>query len=307
MHELQRADDVVVTPITSIQGTPRRDEVYDFLESRGVADLCVDVGAGMGHVSRRLVHQTRELLAYEPFPNNVKLFRQRLGGHGNIRLIEKAISNKKGRTTLFVHSTVQGDEPGWADSVGFSSVGRIETSKRNMFRSYRHLAWDVLRHRRGATTVRVRTTTLDAELAGRTVDFLKVDVQGAETQVLEGARSLLEAQRIRLIYLEWTGNPEVIERLTAAGYAVYDSVYLGYNPDAPEATRREFESNDFEVIGTTPLSSGGDALEMVYHGNGDEIGSKLRRLNRGYQFLQTDLIALPNGDAPAFVDFVRTR
>lgn len=286
--------------MTSLSYVPRRDYVYDFLRSRGHADLYVDVGAASGIISERIAADTSRLLAFEPFRNNARLFRKRFADYPNVRLIEKAVSNRCGRTTFFVDSTVQGDEPGWDDHVGYSSVGRIGTSVAGTLNNYVAVGLAALRHKRGARVLRVETTTLDDELRGQVVDFLKVDVQGAERLVLEGAASALKSQRIKLLYLEWSGDEAVERQLDDAGYSVFDSLYIG---SGPPAARRNFENCGFEVVASIPLSTGQEALEMVYRG--DDIGSVLRKLNVGGQWIQTDLIALPSADKVRFMEFVR--
>jgi FkbM family methyltransferase len=65
----------------------------------------------------------------------------------------------------------------------------------------------VVRHAREGSVRRcVAMTTLDAEFARRDwpcVDFLKIDAEGYDFQVLRGARSLLAAQKIRLGQFEY--------------------------------------------------------------------------------------------------------
>lgn len=288
--------------MTSLSYVPRRDYVYDFLRSRGHADLYVDVGAASGIISERIAADTDQLLAFEPFSNNARLFRKRFADHPNVRLIEKAVSNRRGRTTFFVDSTVQGDEPGWDDHVGYSSVGRIGTSLTGTFNNYVAVGLAALRRRRGAKVLRVETTTLDDELRGQVVDFLKVDVQGAERLVLEGAALALKSQRIKLMYLEWSGDDEVISRLDNAEYSIFDSMYVG---SGPLAARHNFVNSGFEIVASLPLSTGQEALEMVYRGSGSDVGSTLRKLNVGGQWIQTDLVAVPRVDEAQFVEFVR--
>jgi FkbM family methyltransferase len=305
-HEIFDADRlkiVPVTPVSSIPYVPRRDYIYDYLRSRGPAELYLDVGAASGEISERIAADAARVLAFEPFPNNARLFRKRLSNYPHVRLVEKAVSSRRGRTTLFVGSTVQGDEPGWDDQVGYSSVGKIGTSVAAKLNNYASVGLAALRRKRGATLVRVETTTLDSELGEQVVDFLKVDVQGAESQVLEGAKSAMESQRIRLMYLEWSGDAEVERRLDDAGYSIFDSVYVGSGSDA---ARRNFESSGFDIIDLIPLSIGQPALEMIYRGSDSDIGSVLRTLNGDGQWIQTDLIALPGRDTAEFVEFLRT-
>ncbi len=290
-----------VTPVSSIPYIPRRDYVYDFLQSRGLGGIYVDVGAASGAVSDRIAADAEQVVAFEPFPDNARLFRRRLSNHANVRLVEKAVSSRRGRTTFFVGSTVQGDEPGWEDQVGYSSVGKIGTSLRSKLGSYASVGLGLLR-RRGATLIRVETTTLDHELGENVVDFLKVDVQGAESQVLEGAKKAMQSQRIKLLYLEWSGDSGVVQRLEDAGYSIFDSVYVGSGTDA---ARRNFESNGFEILGAIPLSTGRPALEMNYRWPSSDIGSVLRALNGSGQWIQTDLVSLPSSDAAELVEFFR--
>lgn len=289
-----------VTPVTSVPYTPHRDHVYDFVRSRGPADLYLDVGAASGEVSLRIAADAANVLAFEPFPHNAQVFRQRLAKYQHVELIEKAVSNRRGHATFFVASTVQGDEPGWKDQVGYSSVGRIPDSLRERLKSYKSIGIAALRRRRGAQILRVETTTLDSELRGRVVDFMKVDVQGAERRLLEGAKSSLESQNIRLIYIEWTGDPEVERLLDDAGYCIYDSVYLALG------SRVEFEAAGFKVLGEVPLSTGETAVELAFYGASADIGKALRELNTGDQWIQTDLIALPRDDEAEFTEFLRS-
>jgi FkbM family methyltransferase len=282
---------------------PRRDYIFDFLHSRAPAGLYVDVGAASGEISERIAADAAQVLAFEPFPQNARLFRQRFSNHPNVRLVEKAVSSRRGRTTLFVGSTVQGDEPGWEELVGYSSVGKIETSVISKLSNYAYVGLAAVMRRRGAMVKRVATTTLDSELGEQVVDFLKVDVQGAESQVLEGAERALKSHRIKLMYLEWSGDADVERRLEDAGYSVFDSVYVGSGTDA---SRRNFESSGFEVVNLIPLSTGRPALEMIYRGSGSDIGSVLRTLNRRGQWLQTDLVSLPISDTSEFFEFLRT-
>ena len=291
-----------ITRVAQVPFLPRHDHVYQFLRGRGSAGLFVDVGAASGEISLRIAQDAAQVVAFEPFPNNAKLFRKRLKNCPRVSLVEKAVSNRRGRTTFFVDSTVQGDEKGWSDQVGYSSLGRIPTTFLGTMKSYALVGMAALRRRRGATILRVDTTTLDFELGEKVIDFLKVDVQGAERRVLEGAKAALGSQRIRLIYIEWFGDPVVERRLEDAGYSLFDSMYIGSG--SPKA-RSEFECNGFEVIGSVPLSIGQPALEMVYRGTDPDIGLILRNLNNRGHFIQTDLVGLPEKDAPEFLEFLR--
>lgn len=71
--------------------------------------------------------------------------------------------------------------------------------------------------------VPVQVETLDRELGGRSVAVLKVDVEGAEQALFEGAASSLKERRIRhIIFEDHRGaNSDVMAQLLGYGYAIY--------------------------------------------------------------------------------------
>jgi FkbM family methyltransferase len=58
----------------------------------------------------------------------------------------------------------------------------------------------------GIESEEVPVLTLDGVIGDRTVDGLKVDVEGAELLVLRGAQRLLAEHRIKLMQLEWNAS-----------------------------------------------------------------------------------------------------
>jgi FkbM family methyltransferase len=71
---------------------------------------------------------------------------------------------------------------------------------------------------------------LDQLVGDRTIDGLKVDVEGAEVLVMKGARELLAQQRIGLIQLEWNESSSALlgqdrrpiaELLSSHGYSLF--------------------------------------------------------------------------------------
>lgn len=80
--------------------------------------------------------------------------------------------------------------------------------------------------RSGIGEVQIRTTTLDGYVRSRglqRVDALKIDVEGAEAELVDGARELLSKFRPGLVFVECDrhGNvAAVVTTLQAAGYEV---------------------------------------------------------------------------------------
>jgi len=132
-------------------------------------DFVVDCGAHVGYftlIFARQVGPTGQVLAFEPEPRNFRLLEQnvRRNGYENVTVVPQALSRSRGDAPLSVAAGNLGDH-----RLGRSLAGR--------------------------ETITVRTTTLDAYLASapRPPDFLKLDVQGSEAAVLDGARETLSS------------------------------------------------------------------------------------------------------------------
>jgi FkbM family methyltransferase len=127
----------------------------------------------------RHCHSCR-VVSFEPSPNSLSCLKQtvRDAGFGERWVVtEKALSDRPGELDFTVGS------PEDALFEGFKSGDRIA----------------------GARTIPVQVSTLDAEwraLGRPPVSAVKIDVEGAEQQVLDGGRALLAEQRPAVL-LEW--------------------------------------------------------------------------------------------------------
>lgn len=126
-------------------------------------DTVVDIGACIGDTSVPMAMKVGDkgnVIAIEALPQNAECLRLNLKKFPNCRVIEKAMSNQCGEITFWTHPAPTG--------------GSLE-------------------HGYGRNKpVRVLTDTLNNVLDDIHVDFLKVDVQGAEVEVLQGASKVLK-------------------------------------------------------------------------------------------------------------------
>lgn len=81
--------------------------------------------------------------------------------------------------------------------------------------------WGGLVNQTSEQSVKVQVTRLDQKLADLDVTLLKVDVEGADTWVLQGASQLLEGRRIK--YITWEQN---LTRMAALGIAEGEALKL---------------------------------------------------------------------------------
>jgi FkbM family methyltransferase len=139
-------------------------------------DLCFDIGAHVGNRLWALSRLDARIVALEPQPQCMRLLRRWYGHNPDIELIEQAVGTAPGTRTLFVSErtpTVTTFSRDWISAVGATP-------------GFAGVRWD--------HGIPVRVTTLD-ELIARYGEpaFCKIDVEGAELDVLRGLSHPLEA------------------------------------------------------------------------------------------------------------------
>ena len=159
--------------------------VYEDFSTRVFKDMVradmvvVDVGAGIGYytlLAADLVGGKGTVYAFEPNPYNYALLVKNVEANecNNVVCLPKAISKKVGFTKLFLSSVNRGD----------------------------HRIYD---SRDGREYITVEVTSLDAFFEDdlRRIDVIKMDVQGAEMEVLQGMSNLLSKQSNLTILTEF--------------------------------------------------------------------------------------------------------
>jgi FkbM family methyltransferase len=163
-------------------------------------DIVLDVGAWVGGFTVWAAFSAGRVIAVEPHPLNLLYLRRNVAGLANVEVVGEALWRKKGRMRLF---------------LGPSSVQHsLIAGKGNELEERRAWVW-------------VRTETLDglvSRLGLRRVDFLKMDVEGAEVEILRKGKKTLERTRKIAVaaYHRWKGEqtwPRVRERLEEAGFS----------------------------------------------------------------------------------------
>jgi FkbM family methyltransferase len=165
--------------------------VYDEGDLEAVLPLippgatCVDVGANVGFYALQFARRAGpggSVHAFEPDPRNAERLRANcaLNPFGTaVRTVEAAVSNREGRALLFQSAE---EHSGWGSLARFGDIS--------------------------AGSVEVECQTLDGYLERHgieRVDFMKVDVEAGEFEVLEGASRSLRERRIGRILIEWNG------------------------------------------------------------------------------------------------------
>jgi FkbM family methyltransferase len=181
---------------------------------------CIDVGAHAGHILREMLAAAPRgrHIAIEPVPRFHALLARKYGGR--VTLVDCALSDREGEVEFV-----------WFPERPALSGFR----ERRMTADYR------------PERFRVRTRRLDDLVpAGQRIDLLKIDVEGAELQVLQGATETLRSSRPIVLFETGPGGAdeygtrpeEVFDLLTGAGLVV--SVMEYWLARKPPLSREEF-------------------------------------------------------------------
>ena len=146
-----------------------------------------DIGAHQGNYTLMLADKFpgSRIFSFEPNPSSFELLTKRFSAYWNVEPILAAVSNRDANAVLFVdssnptssHSTLLKD--GQISILNKSSLDEVE----------------------------VETLTVDSFCEANQIDsiaFLKIDTEGNELNVLEGAAGLLKEYRISIIQIEFT-------------------------------------------------------------------------------------------------------
>jgi len=137
-------------------------EILGLVLSDGAA--FVDVGANVGYYTRmaaRIVGPNGKVLAFEPLPTAYQLLQRNSADLVNVLALQSALGDRSGTVPFYVHPS--------GDQSSTMNMGDAQEQ------------------------IRVEIKTLDS-MTGQfdRVDFIKIDVEGSELQVLQGGKETIE-------------------------------------------------------------------------------------------------------------------
>lgn len=209
--------------------------------------IAVDVGAHLGYYTAllsRLVGSTGRVLAFEPSPPRFEVLSRVAGSlpHHNVTLFSCALGSASQTLTL---RQVSGSHSGLATLRTGADAGPEDVD----------------------VAVRRLDEVLDETNTSRVVDFLKIDVEGFEAEVLAGAGELFEKRLVRHALIE------VSPQFGAVEYAV----------DLLERNRHTYRA--FSVVERQGVLLGRPVLEPL---SSTSLRTKQRQFNMLLALAQTD-------------------
>jgi len=178
------------------------DNVYERELQVHKGATVIDVGAHVGFFTLKAASETGpkgKVVAIEPEPRNVELLKRNVERNAlvNIAIVNKAAWNKCGKAPLYLGISSK------THSLITPSNGQIQ------------VCVDTLDH-------------IADELGLSHVDFVKIDTEGAELEVLKGAEDILNSDGIKLSIAAYhmlpDGSPEfphIIDYLRTKGFQIH--------------------------------------------------------------------------------------
>ena len=175
-------------------------------------DTVFELGAHIGYISlyfSKLAGETGKVYVFEPGANNLPYTRKNLAASKikNIELVEKAVSDTNGKATFYLENIT-----GQSNSL----VKDYRVTKKIHSKTFT----DLKKKEVEVETIRIDDFILQNNIAK--VDFVKIDIEGAEYLAIKGMPNLLSTKKPTMM-IEVTENHEALfELLKSYGYEFVD-------------------------------------------------------------------------------------
>ena len=208
--------------IVNINST-ERDAFKDQVKLAGNNSIIIfDVGACTGSVSSQYntLFKKTVIYSFEPYFPSFEILKKAMSRFNNVKVFNIALSDKTGQSAFHVNKS-------------FATNSILETHA-DSGKNWDNEALNTIEE------IKIDTITLDDFIDQNQIDkidILKLDTQGTEYQILEGASKSIEQNKIPLIYLEIITMPtyqqqksfdEILLLLRNKGFSLYNLYNYSY-------------------------------------------------------------------------------
>ena len=181
-------------------------EIFALLVRPGMS--VAEVGGHIGYISRYFAHLvgiTGKLVVFEPGSNNLPYIRSNVGSLSNVHLVEKGVGPVAGNMDFYEESLTGQNNSFIKDFKGLSINEKAATKVADVH------------------TRKVDIVTLDAFFAATAPDFVKIDVEGFEYQVLLGAETLLARKTMFMVEVQ-ADKQAIYDMMRRHGYVLVSEI-----------------------------------------------------------------------------------
>lgn len=169
-----------------------------YLSGLTSGSIAIDCGANVGDISSRLATTGATVYAFEPNPYAFAKLQNRTSGYPNVTCWNKGVWDKNTTASLYFHEEAADNHEFWsfASSI-FSNKGNVDPNH--------------------STEVELIDLTEFIEQLGQPVDLLKIDIEGAECDVLDKflEKNLQDKVKLTLVETHDTKIPGLKEKTEA--------------------------------------------------------------------------------------------
>mgnify|MGYP006409962503 CR=1 FL=1 len=218
----------------SIRGHHEKTATRIAREAIKEGDTVIDIGANIGYYTllfAKWVGPHGKVYAFEPEPSNFQLLEKNVkaNNYKNVTIFQKAVSDKNDKLTFYISD---------------------ESSAANQ----------LFKPKKYSKIIEVDSIKLDECFShDQKIDFIKIDIQGAEGTAIKGMTSLLEKNSNTVIMQEWwpdaikkyhMDSDEHLKILDKLGYSFYeiDGQHDTVNPITLSKLMEKYPNEFFEDI-----------------------------------------------------------
>jgi FkbM family methyltransferase len=217
-------DDPLWFRIELLTGRHEKETVQEVAKRIKPDMVILDIGAHVGYYARRFAQLTGKngrVVSFEPHPHTVQTLTHNVEKFGNVTVAQVAVADREGTAELYDYLMMSASGSLHYDE-SLRDLQKAHTSKTDIAP---RLAADM-----PIEKFTVRTAPLDQylqELGISSVDFVKMDIEGAEMAALRGMAGIITASPTLTLIMEY--NPQA---LSASGInpvqAVEDVLGMGF-------------------------------------------------------------------------------